>query len=156
MPAATFVLFRVVLISCGGLCQLITRLRTDRAPQADMTKPAEIANMIKSAELTLGLVDVLVNNAGVQYVAPGRDNKVRKSTSVPLETHPVPQSVEDHQNHHHFAGQVLSLLAPRPTRPCQAKANSASNIAPMPTGASRNSHDMSLTTTTNGSIPAGG
>src|ERR1700732_776273 len=33
---------------------------------ADMTKPAEIAAMIKTAEATFGAVDVLVNNAGIQ------------------------------------------------------------------------------------------
>jgi 3-hydroxybutyrate dehydrogenase len=37
---------------------------------ADMSKPAEIAEMIKTAERTLGSVDVLVNNAGIQHVAP--------------------------------------------------------------------------------------
>src|SRR5437867_1332769 len=37
---------------------------------ADMTKPAEIAEMIRTAEKTFGSVDVLVNNAGIQHVAP--------------------------------------------------------------------------------------
>ena len=37
---------------------------------ADMTKPAEIAAMIKTAEQTFGSVDILVNNAGIQHVAP--------------------------------------------------------------------------------------
>lgn len=37
---------------------------------ADMTKPAEIAAMIAQAETELGAVDVLVNNAGVQFVSP--------------------------------------------------------------------------------------
>ncbi len=37
---------------------------------ADMTKPAEIAAMIASANETFGAVDILINNAGVQYVAP--------------------------------------------------------------------------------------
>jgi 3-hydroxybutyrate dehydrogenase len=37
---------------------------------ADMSKPAEIADMIKTAETTFGGVDVLVNNAGIQHVAP--------------------------------------------------------------------------------------
>ena len=37
---------------------------------ADMTKPAEIAAMIKTAEKAFGSVDILVNNAGVQHVAP--------------------------------------------------------------------------------------
>ena len=32
---------------------------------ADMTKPAEIAAMIKTAETTLGSIDILVNNAGI-------------------------------------------------------------------------------------------
>jgi 3-hydroxybutyrate dehydrogenase len=37
---------------------------------ADMTKPAEIADMIKTAETSFGSVDILVNNAGIQHVAP--------------------------------------------------------------------------------------
>src|SRR5688572_21140179 len=37
---------------------------------ADMTKPAEIAAMIKLAETQFGSVDILVNNAGIQHVAP--------------------------------------------------------------------------------------
>ncbi|MCA1371810.1 3-hydroxybutyrate dehydrogenase [Bradyrhizobium sp. BRP14] len=35
---------------------------------ADMTKPAEIAEMIGAAANTFGRVDVLVNNAGIQHV----------------------------------------------------------------------------------------
>ncbi|HET9902624.1 MAG TPA: 3-hydroxybutyrate dehydrogenase [Xanthobacteraceae bacterium] len=37
---------------------------------ADMSKPIEIAAMIAAAEKTFGSVDVLVNNAGIQHVAP--------------------------------------------------------------------------------------
>jgi 3-hydroxybutyrate dehydrogenase len=37
---------------------------------ADMTKPDEIAGMIREAETRFGSVDVLVNNAGVQHVSP--------------------------------------------------------------------------------------
>src|SRR3954468_18096638 len=37
---------------------------------ADMTKPADIAGMIRQAEETLGAVDILINNAGVQFVSP--------------------------------------------------------------------------------------
>ncbi|HEY2136054.1 MAG TPA: 3-hydroxybutyrate dehydrogenase [Xanthobacteraceae bacterium] len=37
---------------------------------ADMSKPAEIADMIKTAEKTYGSVDILVNNAGIQFVSP--------------------------------------------------------------------------------------
>src|ERR1700730_7104555 len=40
------------------------------ATAAHMTKPAEIADMIKSAEKLFGAVDILVNNAGIQHVAP--------------------------------------------------------------------------------------
>ncbi len=45
---------------------------------ADMTKPAEIAAMIKAAEQTLGSVDILVNNAGIQHVAPIEDFPIEK------------------------------------------------------------------------------
>jgi len=45
---------------------------------ADMTKPAEIADMIKTAEQTLGSVDVLVNNAGIQHVAPIEEFPIEK------------------------------------------------------------------------------
>ncbi|EWY38301.1 3-hydroxybutyrate dehydrogenase [Skermanella stibiiresistens SB22] len=36
---------------------------------ADMSKPAEIRTMIAEAEAALGSVDVLVNNAGIQFTA---------------------------------------------------------------------------------------
>jgi 3-hydroxybutyrate dehydrogenase len=37
---------------------------------ADMSKPDEIAAMVKYAEMEMGGVDILVNNAGIQHVAP--------------------------------------------------------------------------------------
>jgi 3-hydroxybutyrate dehydrogenase len=37
---------------------------------ADMSRPDEIAAMLAQAERELGPVDVLVNNAGIQYAAP--------------------------------------------------------------------------------------
>jgi 3-hydroxybutyrate dehydrogenase len=37
---------------------------------ADMSKPAEIAAMVKACEAEFGAVDILVNNAGIQHVAP--------------------------------------------------------------------------------------
>lgn len=40
---------------------------------ADMTKPDEIAAMVKQAEDTFGAVDILVNNAGIQHVSPIED-----------------------------------------------------------------------------------
>jgi 3-hydroxybutyrate dehydrogenase len=45
---------------------------------ADMTKPAEIAAMIALAETTFGSVDVLVNNAGVQFVSPIEEFPIEK------------------------------------------------------------------------------
>lgn len=40
---------------------------------ADMTKPAEIAAMVGAAEAEFGAVDILINNAGVQFVSPIED-----------------------------------------------------------------------------------
>src|SRR3982074_1161582 len=45
---------------------------------ADMTKPAEIADMIRTAEKTYGAVDILVNNAGIQHVAPIEEFPIEK------------------------------------------------------------------------------
>src|SRR3954469_22891965 len=45
---------------------------------ADMTKPAEIADMIKTAQTQLGSCDILVNNAGVQHVAPIEEFPIEK------------------------------------------------------------------------------
>jgi 3-hydroxybutyrate dehydrogenase len=49
---------------------------------ADMTKPAEIAAMIKSAAQTLGSVDILVANAGIQHVAPIEEFPVDKWDAI--------------------------------------------------------------------------
>jgi 3-hydroxybutyrate dehydrogenase len=37
---------------------------------ADMSKPAEIRDMVAAAQEKFGRVDILVNNAGIQHVAP--------------------------------------------------------------------------------------
>ena len=37
---------------------------------ADMSKPADIRDMVASAQKVFGGVDILVNNAGIQHVAP--------------------------------------------------------------------------------------
>src|SRR5205814_8757845 len=49
---------------------------------ADMTKPAEIAEMIATAEKTFGRVDVLVNNAGIQHVAPIEEFPIEKWDAI--------------------------------------------------------------------------
>ena len=40
---------------------------------ADMSKPAEIAAMMAQAAAQLGGVDILINNAGIQFVSPVED-----------------------------------------------------------------------------------
>ncbi|MGB9369615.1 MAG: 3-hydroxybutyrate dehydrogenase [Xanthobacteraceae bacterium] len=49
---------------------------------ADMTKPAEIAAMIATTEKTFGAVDVLINNAGIQFVAKVEDFPIEKWDAV--------------------------------------------------------------------------
>jgi 3-hydroxybutyrate dehydrogenase len=49
---------------------------------ADMTKPAEIADMVHTAEKTFGSLDVLVNNAGIQFVSPIEDFPVEKWNQI--------------------------------------------------------------------------
>jgi 3-hydroxybutyrate dehydrogenase len=52
-------------------------IRASYSP-ADMTKPPEIAGMIGAAETSFGSVDVLVNNAGIQFVAPIEEFPIEK------------------------------------------------------------------------------
>ncbi|MBV8350118.1 MAG: 3-hydroxybutyrate dehydrogenase, partial [Mycolicibacterium sp.] len=49
---------------------------------ADVTKPVEVADMISGAEKTFGGIDVLVNNAGIQFVAKVEDFPVEKWDAV--------------------------------------------------------------------------
>src|ERR1700737_3564032 len=49
---------------------------------ADMTKAAEIAAMVKTAEQTLGSADILVANAGIQHVAPIEEFPVEKWDAI--------------------------------------------------------------------------
>ncbi|HEX9322212.1 MAG TPA: 3-hydroxybutyrate dehydrogenase [Xanthobacteraceae bacterium] len=45
---------------------------------ADMSKPVEIAEMIRTAEQAFGGVDILVNNAGIQHVSPIEEFPIEK------------------------------------------------------------------------------
>jgi 3-hydroxybutyrate dehydrogenase len=49
---------------------------------ADMTKPAEIAQMVEAATRELGRVDIVVNNAGIQHTAPVEDFPVERWDAV--------------------------------------------------------------------------
>jgi len=49
---------------------------------ADMTKPAEIADMIGFGEKTFGSVDILVINAGIQFVSPIEEFPVEKWDAI--------------------------------------------------------------------------
>ncbi len=49
---------------------------------ADMTKPAEIAGMVALGEKTFGSVDVLVNNAGIQFVSPIEEFPIEKWDAI--------------------------------------------------------------------------
>jgi 3-hydroxybutyrate dehydrogenase len=53
-----------------------------RYDAADMSKPEEIEAMLASAIAEFGGVDVLVNNAGIQYVAPIEDFPVAKWDAI--------------------------------------------------------------------------
>ena len=49
---------------------------------ADMTKPAEIAAMVGTAQTAFGSVDIVVANAGIQYVAPIEEFPVEKWDAI--------------------------------------------------------------------------
>ena len=49
---------------------------------ADMTKPAEISDMVRTTEREFGTLDVLVNNAGIQHVANIEDFPIEKWDAI--------------------------------------------------------------------------
>jgi 3-hydroxybutyrate dehydrogenase len=58
-----------------------TGVRAEYHP-ADMSKPADIADMMSFAASQLGRVDILVNNAGIQHVSPIEDFPVDRWDAV--------------------------------------------------------------------------
>jgi 3-hydroxybutyrate dehydrogenase len=64
----------------GTLASTRFRVKSVYSP-ADMTKP-KIAEMIKSADKMFGSVDVLVNNAGIQHVAPIEEFPIDKWDAI--------------------------------------------------------------------------
>jgi len=53
-----------------------------RYSPADMTKPDEIAAMVADAEKEFGAVDIIVPNAGIQYVAPVDEFPIDKWNAI--------------------------------------------------------------------------
>ena len=49
---------------------------------ADMSKPAEVADMVRQCEAQLGACDILVNNAGIQHVALVEDFPAEKWDAI--------------------------------------------------------------------------
>jgi 3-hydroxybutyrate dehydrogenase len=49
---------------------------------ADMTKPDEIGAMVEQTKAELGSVDIIVNNAGIQHVAPVDEFPVEKWNAI--------------------------------------------------------------------------
>jgi 3-hydroxybutyrate dehydrogenase len=49
---------------------------------ADMTKPDQIAQMVALGETQLGSVDILINNAGIQFVSPIEDFPIEKWDAI--------------------------------------------------------------------------
>jgi 3-hydroxybutyrate dehydrogenase len=49
---------------------------------ADMTKPGEIADMVHKTEQTFGSLDVLINNAGIQFVSPIEEFPIEKWNQI--------------------------------------------------------------------------
>ena len=55
---------------------------TARYSAADMTKPDDIARMVAEHEKTFGKLDILINNAGIQHVAPVEEFPVEKWDTI--------------------------------------------------------------------------
>jgi 3-hydroxybutyrate dehydrogenase len=80
-----------IVLNGFGDAAAIEKLRSDLARQhnvgvaysnADISKPAQIADMIALADKEFGGVDILVNNAGIQHVAPIEEFPVEKWDAI--------------------------------------------------------------------------
>src|SRR5262245_22489250 len=80
-----------VVLNGFGEAQAIEQLRRELAEahgvkatysSADMMKPPEIVGMVETATREHGRVDIVVNNAGIQHVAPVHEFPVEKWDAV--------------------------------------------------------------------------
>jgi 3-hydroxybutyrate dehydrogenase len=80
-----------IMLNGFGNADEIEAIRSDLAGEhnikvlyngADMTKPEEIAEMVTQAENEFGSVDIMVNNAGIQYVAPIEEFPIEKWDAI--------------------------------------------------------------------------
>ena len=55
---------------------------------AELSKPTEVTRLIEQATRELGHVDVLVNNAGIQHVAPVHEFPIEKWDAISRSTSP--------------------------------------------------------------------
>jgi 3-hydroxybutyrate dehydrogenase len=77
---------RVMLNGFGDVAAALAEVRT-LDPQAvhhgaDMSKPAEIEDMVRSCEKSFGGLDILVNNAGIQHVSNVEDFPTEKWDAI--------------------------------------------------------------------------
>ncbi len=77
---------RVMLNGFGDVDGALAAVRKHdagaRHHAADMSKPAEIEDMVRSCEREFGRLDVLVNNAGIQHVAPVHEFPVERWDAI--------------------------------------------------------------------------
>lgn len=80
-----------IMLNGFGNADEIEAIRSDLAGEhnikvlyspADMTKPQDIADMVTQAENEFGSVDIMVNNAGIQYVAPIEEFPIEKWDAI--------------------------------------------------------------------------
>ena len=80
-----------IVLNGFGDAAAIEKIRSDLARQhnvgviysnANMTDPAQIADMVTKADAEFGGVDIVVNNAGIQHVAPIEEFPVEKWDAI--------------------------------------------------------------------------